>query len=152
MKKLLSILFFAIAATLPSAAQHMMVEKNGTENEIIRLDNLKEITFNGPTVNIEQSNGTKSSTAMENISRIYFGDFSSIDGIEDKEALVEYLSSDGIAVNCPAGTTVTIYSVTGIQVMTARQDTDGGEISIAGLTQGIYIIKANERTAKIVRR
>jgi hypothetical protein len=152
MKKTLILLFFAIVATLPVTAQHMMVEKNGLENEIITLDNLKEITFNGTTINIEQTDGTISSTSMEDISRIYFGDFSSIDNIGVKEKLIEYISYDEIAINCPAGTTVTIYSVTGAQIVKTRMDADGGEISIAGIPQGIYIVKANDRTAKFVRR
>lgn len=151
MKKLLFIIsLLAIAGT--ATAQHMVVETAGG-NEVFTLDNLKQITFNGTTVNIEQSNGAKSSASMGNIKRIYFDDMSSIADINAQGGdLVEYLSHDDIAINSEAGSMVTVYSLTGAQLLTRRIDTQGEAISIAGLPQGIYIVKANERTTKIIKR
>ena len=152
MKKLLLIISLtAIAATV--TAQHLVVEKAGFENGIIALDNLKQITFDGTTVNIEQNDGTLSNAAMGDISRIYFNDFSSIHGtLQQSDRLVEYLSADEVAINASAGSTVSIYSLTGAQLLTTRLNAQGGTMSIANLPQGVYIIKANERTAKIIRR
>ena len=152
MKRLLLIISLtAIAATATS--QHLVVEKAGFENEIIALDNLKQITFDGTTVNIEQNDGTLSNATMGDISRIYFSDLSSIHGtLQQSDRLVEYLSADEIAINASAGSTVSIYSLTGAQLLTTRLNAQGGTMSIANLPQGVYIIKANERTAKIIRR
>ena len=151
MKKLLFIIsLLAIAGT--ATAQHMVVETAGG-NEVFTLENLKQITFNGTTVNIEQSNGAKSSASMGDIKRIYFDDMSSIADINAQGGdLVEYLSHDDIAINSEAGSMVTVYSLTGAQLLTRRIDTQGEAISIAGLPQGIYIVKANERTTKIIKR
>lgn len=138
--------------TTAATAQHMVVE-TAEGNEVFTLDNLKQITFNGTTVNIEQSNGAKSSASMGDIKRIYFDDMSSIADINAQGGdLVEYLSHDDIAINSEAGSMVTVYSLTGAQLLTRRIDTQGGIISIAGLPQGIYIVKANERTTKIIKR
>ena len=63
MKKLFTILF-VLAFTLPATAQQMIIEKNGSNNEIVNLDNLKQITFSGTTVNVELTNGAKSSTCL----------------------------------------------------------------------------------------
>ena len=152
MKRLLLIISLtAIAAT--ATAQHLVVEKAGFENEIIALDNLKQITFDGTTVNIEQNDGTLSNATMGNISRLYFSDLSSIHGTpQQSDRLVEYLSADEIAINAGAGSTVGIYSLTGAQLLTTRLNAQGGTMSIANLPQGVYIIKTNERTAKIIRR
>ena len=151
MKKLLFILsLIAFAGT--ATAQHMVVETAGG-NEVFTLDNLKQITFNGTTVNIEQSNGAKSSASMGDIKRIYFDDMSSIADINAQGGdLVEYLSHDDIAINSEAGSMVTVYSLTGAQLLTRRIDAQGEVISIAGLPQGIYIVKANGRTTKIIKR
>lgn len=151
MKKLLFILsLIAFAGT--ATAQHMVVETAGG-NEVFTLDNLKQITFNGTTVNIEQSNGAKSSASMGNIKRIYFDDMSSIADINAQGGdLVEYISFDEIAINSEAGSMVTVYSLTGAQLLTRRIDTQGETISIAALPQGIYIVKANGRTTKIIKR
>ena len=152
MKKLLFIIsLLAIAGT--ATAQHMVVETAGQENKVFSLESLKQITFDGITVNIEQTDGTKSSASMGDIERIYFGDFSSISDINAQSGnLVEYISHDEIAINSEAGSTVVIYGLTGTQLLTRRIDTQGEAISIAGLPQGIYIVKANGRTTKIIKR
>ena len=151
MKKLLFIIsLLAIAGT--ATAQHIVVETAGG-NEVFTLENLKQITFNGTTVNIEQTDGTTSSASMGSIERIYFSDLSSIADINAQGGnLVEYLSFDEIAINSEAGSTVAIYSLTGAQLLSRRIDTQGETISIAALPQGIYIVKANGRTTKIIKR
>ena len=152
MKKILLIVSLITLATT-AAAQHLVVEKTGVDNEIVTLDNLKQITFDGITVNIEQNDGTKNSTTMGNINRIYFSDLSSIAGIQQQdENLVEYLSADEIAINADAGSAVSIYSLTGASLLTKRINAQGSAISIANLPKGIYIVKANERTTKIIKR
>ena len=124
MKKIFTILL--MLAALPAAAQQMLVDKNIGENEIVDLENLKQITF---------------------------GDYTAIGDVKENcEELITYVSSDEIAVNCAAGSTVTIYSLVGTQVLNVRLGSDYGRISIAGLPKGVYIVKAQERTAKIVRR
>ncbi len=152
MKKLLFMITFIAMATF-ATAQHMVVEMTDSNNQVVKLENLRQITFDGTTVNIEQTDGTKSSTSMGNIGRIYFGDHSSIADINAQSGnLVEYISHDEIAINSEAGSTITIYGLTGTQLLTRRIDTQGEAISIAGLPQGIYIVKANGRTTKIIKR
>jgi hypothetical protein len=153
MKKILLIASLITLATT-AAAQHLVLEKNGAaDNEIVTLDNLKQITFDGITVNIEQNDGTKNSTTMGNINRIYFSDLSSIADIHQQDDnLVEYLSADEIAINANAGSAVSIYSLTGASLLTKRINAQGSAINIANLPKGIYIVKANERTTKIIKR
>ena len=151
MKRILTILFALV--TLPVAAQHMLVEKNAGGNQIIDLADLKQITFDGIKVNIEQTDGTTSSNAMSDINQICFGDYTAIGSTnENSRELVTYITADEIAVNCKAGSTVIVYSLVGTQMLNVRTTTDNAQISIAGLPKGIYIIKAEERTAKITRR
>ena len=152
MKKLLFIIsLLAIAGT--ATAQHMVVETAGQENKVFSLESLKQITFDDTTVNIEQTDGTKSSASMGDIERIYFGDFSSISDINALSGnLVEYISHDEIAINSEAGSTVAIYNLTGMEMIIRRINAQGETISIAGLPQGIYIVKANEKTTKIIKR
>ena len=139
--------------TTAATAQHMVVEMTDSNSRVVQLENLKQITFDGITVNIEQTDGAKSSASMGNIERIYFSDLSSIADINAQGGnLVEYLSFDEIAINSEAGSMVTLYNLTGAQLLTRRIDTQGEAISIAGLPQGIYIVKANGRTTKIIKR
>ena len=90
---------------------------------------------------------------MSDINQICFGDYTAIGSTnENSRELVTYITADEIAVNCKAGSTVTVYSLVGTQMLNVRTTTDNTQISIAGLPKGIYIIKAEERTAKITRR
>lgn len=151
MKKLLFIISFISLATA-ATAQHMVVE-TASGNEVFTLENLKQITFDGTTVNIEQSDGTKSSASMGDIERIYFSAPSSIADINAQDNnLVEYLAHDEIAINSEGGSTVAIYSLTGTQLLTRRIGAQGETVSITSLPQGIYIVKANGRTTKIIKR
>ena len=152
MKRLLFIIsLLAIAGT--ATAQHMVVETAGHEDNVITIENLKQITFDGTTVNIELTDGSNSSASMGDIERIYFGDLSSIADINSQdENLVTYISTDEIAINSNGGSLVAIYNLTGAQLLIRRIDTQGEAISIAGLPQGIYIVKANGRTTKIIKR
>ena len=139
--------------TTAATAQHMVVEMAESNSRVVQLENLEQITFDGITVNIEQTDGTKSSASMGNIKRIYFDDMSSIADINAQGGdLVEYLSHDDIAINSEAGSMVTVYSLTGAQLLTRRIDTQGETISSAGLPKGIYMVKANGRTTKIIKR
>ncbi|MBO7192958.1 MAG: T9SS type A sorting domain-containing protein [Bacteroidaceae bacterium] len=152
MKKILFIIsFISIAAT--ATAQYLIIEKPGYENEVLQFDDLKQITFSGTTVNIEQNDGKISNASMGDISRIYISDNSSIADIEQQEGnLVEYLSFDEIAINADAGSMATIYNLTGALIMRKQINSQGEPISIATLPKGIYIVKANEKTTKIIKR
>ncbi len=152
MKRLLSIIsFLAIAGTATS--QHIAVEKKAGDLFTMELSELKQITFNGKTVNIENKAGTTYSNTMGDISRIYFDDLSSIADIEWQDGnLVEHISPDEIAINSEAGSMVAIYNLTGAEMVTRRIQAHGETICITSLPQGVYIVKADERTTKIIKR
>lgn len=151
MKKLYTILLLS-AVAIPAMAQQMFVETdNGTESmEFSKLDN---ITFNGTTVEITQTDGTAMQSSMGAIKRIHFSNYSRIEKTqENTQELVSYVSSDEIAVNCNAGDVIDIYDIIGSRLVCMRQESDNGIISIAQFPKGIYIIKTNDRTAKFVKR
>lgn len=152
MKNIYTIIFFIIASVFPATAQQMFVEKNGS-TETIELSNLDKITFSGITVNIVQNNGNSISASMGEIERIHFSDYSNIGNTPlETGKFISYISCDEIEVNCIAGKTITVYDIIGTQLICTRQKADNGTISIASLPKGIYIVKADNRTAKFVKR
>lgn len=151
MKKLYTLLLLFILA-VPAMAQQMLIEKSGN-TETIEFSNLDKITFNGTTVNIKQLDGTNAQAEMGAIDRICFSNYNSIKNIEDNRiGLLSYISSDEIAVNCNAGDVIRIFDVVGTQIICVCQRADNGIIGISQLPKGIYIIKANDRTAKFIKR
>lgn len=153
MKQIFTAILLTAFFALPATAQQMLIDKGNDNIEVIDLDNFKQITFAGTIVNIEQADGSTSSASMSEINRIYFTTPSSIDEVQPGcKELVSYITHDAIAVNAPAGCKVSIYNIVGVPVLDVRLQREREAISIANLPQGVYIIKTDERTAKIVRR
>ncbi|MBR5275894.1 MAG: T9SS type A sorting domain-containing protein [Bacteroidaceae bacterium] len=153
MKRFLIIAILFIAA-IPSFAQRIVLEKNDSGKQAVALQNFRRITFNGNTVNIAQNDGTIIGTEMSDIAKIYFDDYTRIGEVDFNEGkdLISYISSDEIAVNCKAGEEIAIYNVSGSMVQQKIQESDGGSISIANLPKGIYLLRANRQTVKLIKK
>lgn len=153
MKRFLIIAILFIAA-IPSFAQRIVLEKNDSGKQAVALQNFRRITFNGSTVNIAQNDGTIIGTEMSDIAKIYFDDYTRIGEVDFNEGkdLISYISSDEIAVNCKAGEEIAIYNVSGSMVQQKIQESDGGSISIANLPKGIYLLRANRQTVKLIKK
>ena len=153
MKRLFTLIILMVAM-LPAFSQRIVVEKNNNATQAVDLHNFQRITFNGSVLNILQTNGTATSTEMSDIVRIYFDDYTRINEVDfnDGKELVAYISPDEIAVNCEAGEEIAIYNISGTLVLKERQDSEGGSISIANLPKGLYLLRANSQTVKILKR
>lgn len=153
MKKLLTLLILVVA-TLSVSAQHVIVVKTDNASQAVELQKFRRMTFSGTSVNIMQTDGTVTSTEMSDITRIYFGDYTGIKNVDFNggKELVSYISSDEIAVNCEAGEEIAIYNVSGTIVLKEIQSSEGGSVSIANLPKGIYLLRANCQTVKIIKK
>ena len=153
MKKLLTLLILMVAA-LSVSAQHIIVLKTDNATQAVELQKFRRMTFVGTSVNIMQTDGTVTSADMSDITRLYFGDYTGIENVDFNggKELVAYISPDEIAVNCEAGKEIAIYNVSGTMVLKEIQDSEGGRVSIANLPKGIYLLRANGQTVKIIKR
>lgn len=139
---------------LPAAyAQRIVVEKSDNNKLAVDLQNFRRITFTGNVVNIMDNVGEKS-LEMSDITRIYFDDYTRINEVDfnGSKELVAYITPDEIAVNCEAGEVIAIYNISGSIVLKARQESEGGSISIANLPKGIYLLRAGKQTVKILKK
>lgn len=152
MKKfLLLATLFMFAAT--ASSQHILIENSDKSSSVMDFTEFGRITFNGSDVNIVQKNGSSTVYSMEEISRIVFGDYTGIEStVTDNKKIITYISTDEIAVNCAAGEIINIYNINGSYILSVRQQSEGGSISIAQLAKGIYLLQVSERTAKFIKR
>ena len=156
--RLLHILFIAAITSATAFAQddgaHFVIEKYSNSTQTVNFADLQNITFNGNNVSVLLKNGNVISNSMDDIKQIK--SYAGSTGIEENsdfgKELVSYISPDRIMVNCSACTQITIYNINGRHISTTLSDTDNETISIAALPKGIYLLKANERTAKIIKR
>ena len=141
-------------AAIPTFAQRIVLEQSDNTKQAVDLQNFRKITFSGTMVNIARIDGTTIGTEMSDIARIYFDDYTRINEVDfnDGKEFISYISDDAIAVNCNAGEEIAIYNVSGSIVQTTVQESDGGSISIANLPKGIYLLRANRQTVKLIKK
>lgn len=155
MRKIL-LITLSIFLTLPAISQDIrtnLVVKTSTDEQTVQFDELRRISFNGTTVQIEKNDGTQISNDMADI--IYLSakpETTNIVTPEKSGNLVEYISSDAIAVNAAAGATIEIFNISGSHIATRELGCENGTISIATLPKGIYILRTDSRTAKFMKR
>ena len=145
-------IFLALPAISQDARTNLIIKTN-LEEQTVQFDDLRRITFNATTVQIEKFDGSTISNDMANI--IYLSATSKTTDIVAPQTsgnLVEHISSDAIVVNCVSGAIVEIYNMSGSRIATRRLDTENGIISIATLPKGIYILRAEGRTVKFLKR
>lgn len=154
MKKLL-FTFTLVLFTLPALSQsRIIIEKGNGDSHSILWNDFRKITFDGSKVNIVSNNAATMSSEMSDIVRIATSyDNTGIDAttIEEKE-LLQFVSPDEVAVNCKAGEIITVYNLSGCAVSTQRQASDCGTIGIAHLPKGVYMLQADGRTVKFLKR
>lgn len=145
-------IFLALPAISQDARTNLIIKTN-LDEQTVQFDDLRRITFNATTVQIEKFDGSTISNDMANI--IYLSATSKTTDIVAPQTsgnLVEHISSDAIVVNCVSGAIVEIYNMSGSRIATRRLDADNGTISIATLPKGIYILRAEGRTVKFLKR
>jgi hypothetical protein len=90
---------------------------------------------------------------MSDIARIYFDEVSEVpSGITEVQntELIRFVGDGVELTGFAANTVITVYNLQGQQVATYRTGDAGSlNLSLDGLDQGIYIIKANKSTIKI---
>ena len=153
MKRLFTLLTLMMVLLPAAYAQRIVVEKSDNNKLAVDLQNFRSITFTGNVVNIIDNVGEKS-LEMSDITRIYFDDYTRINEVDfnGSKELVAYITPDEIAVNCEAGEVIAIYNISGSIVLKARQESEGGSISIANLPKGIYLLRAGKQTVKILKK
>lgn len=147
---ILIVILFTVA---PVFAQSLYVEKP-FGNDIVDFGALQKITFDNGKMSLHMNDGNVDSYSISDVNRITnnYGLSLSVDAVEHKGELVSSVSDEHIVVNSPAGTEVEIFSVCGAKVLSQRLGSENGTISISSLSKGVYILRANGRTAKFLKR
>lgn len=153
MKKLI-ILFTFTLLTIPAMSQSQItVEKANGDTQTMLWENFRKITFDGDKVNILSNKGENISSPMADIMRITTTLVETgINTPAEECGLLNFVSSDEIAVNCQAGELVYVYSISGNIVLSQRQADNNGCINVAHLPKGVYLLQANGRTVKFLKR
>ena len=153
MKKLIIFFTFALLTISAMSQSQITIEKVSGDTQTMLWENFRKITFDGSKVNILSNKGESISNQMADIMRITTTLVET--GIEtpaENCGLLNFVSSNEIAINCQAGELVCVYSISGSIVLSQRLSNDNGCINVAHLPKGVYLLQANGRTVKFLKR
>ena len=153
MKKLIIFFTFALLTISAMSQSQITIEKVSGDTQTMLWENFRKITFDGSKVNILSNKGESISNQMADIMRITTTLVET--GIEtpaENCGLLNFVSSNEIAINCQEGELVCVYSISGSIVLSQRLSNDNGCINVAHLPKGVYLLQANGRTVKFLKR
>lgn len=105
------------------------------------------ITFDGDKAVLTFSDQEKMTVDMSTVV-IIFGETTPSGIYQLKKSVTEKLSFQGLT----AGTKVVVYDAAGHEVMQSVMTEENGVLSVKGLKTGLYLLKANNRVVKFVKR
>lgn len=147
---------FAFAVFLVTAAdmagQSIVInEKEGSPVEI-SVEGLRSITFDDGKLVATYNDGTAESYLMSEISRLDFEETSGVGMVSLMEGKMSYSSSTGLLVVGNAeGSKLSIIDLGGTVVMESEIESPVETIDLSSLQKGVYLLRLDSKTIKIVR-
>lgn len=152
MKKLTSLILLAYLVVSSSFAMtHLRVEKNDTSEELIQLNSIKTIRFQGENVQFNYKNGNSDLFAANTLKSVQFSSIPST--IEEKTSAelffypnpaTDYIYLKNLATE---EAMISIYQIDGVIVMKGKQSLHTG-IYVGNLASGLYLLEVNKQTYK----
>lgn len=137
---LLFMLCFVLSAS--GATEQKLIINGETVNKVVA-----SITFEGNNAVLTFSDKEKMTVDMSAVVLI-FGESTPSGIYQLKQAVSNQLSFQGLS----AGTPVVVYDAAGHIAMQSVVSDENGTLSVKGLKSGLYLLKANNRVVKFVKR
>lgn len=146
MRKLILTLALAAAGYTGADAEvinAMKVTLNNGDTEVFVLADKPQMTFDGDELVVTSPVLTKQypRSSVKNVT--FFGKDASVSDIQAEGTVYTFVDN---IFSCP-GADITVYNLSGVVVANGHET-----VSLAGQTNGIYIIKTNNQTLKVVKR
>lgn len=128
-----------------------VTQTDGGENSFT-VSKISKITFSSTNMIVTLTDGTTSELPLASLNKMFFTDEST--GIASLTTNGSQISlSDGtLHVNAPKGSVVSLYNMEGKMLRTVTAQGEDTQISVSGLTKGVYIIKVGNQSKKIMNK
>ena len=131
----------------------IVLQKDGTKSTF-ELATKPQVTFEGTDLKIH-SGETDATISLSQIVRYWFEtrDASGVTEMNVDESAVSYEGGTLVLSGLKTGTTANVYSTDGrlVQSLTAQRD-GSYRLSLSSLPTGVYVVKMNTTTYKIMKR
>jgi hypothetical protein len=154
-----SVSLYAVTDKYASAAYTSMKSYHGANiTEVLMFRTYDNITFSDDVVNFNVSSnpydsgfGTKYQT-WDNLSKIVYYSNGTITGVNAVNTDSRLYRQIGDNLVFSASANLAVFSIDGRMVIANTSVAQGESVSIADLAAGIYVVKANNTTSKIVKK
>jgi len=147
----LLLLIFSLLLWIPASAQDMTIENKDGQSTAVEMEQLRKLTFQDGNMTVTTENGQKTDYNTADIERLKFGSATKVETVKAIDGKVEYSALSLTAVvHDSKGQTISIYNLSGKSVLEQKIVQDIQEISLSGLSKGVYLLKLGNRTVKIV--
>jgi hypothetical protein len=152
---LISLLFLCSALCANAQAEVTVVENNGTTSTIV-VSNLGKIYFSAERMYIDAGDGTVSDFAVSDIQKLTFNSlYTGVNQLEHQSSVLIYPNPATnffkIAAESEQTLHVQLFSLTG-QLLTDTYCQTDEAVNISELQSGIYFVKVNGATFKLLKK
>lgn len=152
MKKILLSLLTVAAFTASATAQDLVIKGKDGSSIDLNLTDLRKITFSAGNMVTRYSDGTYSEYALSTIGRLAFEETTGMSAIEIMDGHLAYSAQTGTAlVTNSEGEVLIVYSISGKIALQKKITSEQETVDLSGLSNGIYLLKLNGVTIKIVK-
>ncbi len=152
MKRVLLAIFALAAFSSGVSAQSIVINENeGTPVEL-DVEGLRSISFKDGNMVVSYSDGTDKSYAMSTISRLDFDDKTGVEMVSLMDGKVSYSEESGLlVVTGTEDSHLSVYNLGGTLVIDKVIEQPVETVDLSGLQKGIYLLRLDGKTIKIVR-
>lgn len=152
-RKIYLCLAILIASVAPMSAQQMAVALNdGGELRFEENYTSCQITFSNGQLLLHVDGAVKSTIGIKDIDRIYFYAVdASVDEMESRDGVEYSAATETLIVHAQPGTTIAVFDASGALVLAHVQTIAATPISVAHLSEGVYIAVVGGKTLKFVK-
>ncbi len=147
------LLFFLFAMTCSwMHSQSIVINENDGETATLNVDGLRSIQFKDGNMVATYSDGDTSTYALSDISRLDFDGTSAVNMTTMMDGKITYSPENGLVIVANSEKShLTVFSISGTTVMEKVMESQLESIDLSGLDKGIYLLRLDGRTIKIVR-
>lgn len=152
--KALFLVVFYTAGCIVSLATNVLILQNDGTTKSTSISDISKITFSNGSINYSLKNGNSESTLISLISKITFDNSGSVSTTlgDAKISLYPNPAKDYVSVSGIDGpTTVEIFSLSGSQVIKETVD-NNSTVDVSALPSGMYLVKFNGHTLKLIKQ
>lgn len=152
MKKILLLVFIFFLSVTSVMGQSLIINEKEGDTIELGLDKLRKITFKNGNLVATYQDGTTNSYVLSAIEKMNFSNLTGLETTEVMEGHLAYSTESGIAVVTNSeGSKLSVYNLSGKVVMQKTIGSQIETIDLGELQKGLYLLRLDSKTIKIVR-